>query len=150
MGERSERAVAELEAERGQTLRTLLGIDEAACRTPMEWYGRRQSVGHMLRQFTSHSLDHFQHLHRLLQARGRTLTEAQLLLMKAEAAQAEFTALVRSLSDAEFAAGGPNDGDWSAEQIIEHVIDRERRYRDAIRDVLAQPRQEDVPAGSER
>ena len=144
MGERSERAVAELEAERGQTLRTLLGIDEAACRTPMEWYGRRQSVGHMLRQFTSHSLDHFQHLHRLLQARGRTITEAQLLLMKAEAAQAEFTALVRSLSDTEFAAGGPNDGDWSAEQIVGRELDV------GCSDVLAQPRQEDVPAGSER
>jgi hypothetical protein len=150
VGERAERAVAQLAAERTETLRMLLSIDDAACRAPIEWYGRKQSVGHMLRQFTSHALDHFQHLHRLLQARGRTITEAQLLMMKAEAAQAEFTALVRSLSDEEFTAGGPNEGDWSAEQILEHVIERERRYRDAIRDALAQPRQEGAPARSER
>src|SRR5712691_10646440 len=98
----------------------------------MEWYGRRQSVGHMLRQFASHSLDHFQHLHRLLQARGRNITEAQLLLMKVEAAQAEFTLLVRSLSDAEYTQTGPNDGDWSAAQILDHVIDYERKYREQI------------------
>ncbi len=129
--------MAELEAERAETLRALLGLDEAESRTPMEWYGRKQSVGHMFRQFTSHSLDHFQHLHRLLQARGRALSEAQLLLMKANAAQAEFAALVRSLSDEEFAATGPNEGDWSAAQIVEHVIDRERKYRKAILDALA-------------
>ena len=89
-------------------------------------------IGRMLRNFTSHSLDHFQHLHRLLQARGRPMTEAQLLLMKAEAAQAEFTVLLRSLSDDEFAQTGPNEGDWSASQILDHVIDNERRYRAAI------------------
>ena len=67
------------------------------------------------------------------------MTEAQLLLMKAEAAQAEFSALVRSLSDAEFAQTGPNEGDWSAAQILEHVINNERKYREAILAVVARP-----------
>ena len=132
MGELAEQAVARLEAERNVTLRALLGLAESDCARPVEWSGRSQSVGRMLRTFTSHSLDHFQHIHRLLQARGRTMTEAQLLLMKAEAAQAEFTALLRSLTDGEFTQAGPKEGDWSAAQILDHVTDNERKYREAI------------------
>lgn len=136
MGERAEQATARLTAERTITLRALLDLKEDDCARPVEWYGRTQSVGRMLRQFTSHSLDHFQHLHRLLQARRRTLTEAELLFMKAEAMQAEFTVLVRSLSDEEFMQAGPNEGDWSAAQVLDHVIENERTYRDAITKAL--------------
>jgi DinB family protein len=132
VGERAEQAAARLVAERTITLRALLDLADADCPRPVQWAGRTQTVGRMLRNFTSHSLDHFQHLHRLLQARGRMITEAQLLLMKAEAAQAEFAALVRSLDDSEFAQTGPNEGDWSAAQIVEHVTDSERKYREAI------------------
>jgi hypothetical protein len=137
MGTLSQDAVAHLESERAETLRTLLGLGDADCRTPVEWYGRKQTVGHMLRLFTSHSLDHFQHLHRLLQDRGRKFTEAQLLLMKAHAAQAEFEALVLSLSDEEFLQTGPGEEDWSAAQILEHVMQSERNYREAIRGAFA-------------
>jgi hypothetical protein len=129
-------AVAELDAERGLTLDTLLDLSDADVRTGLEWYGRTQSVGHMLRSFTSHSLDHFQHLHRLLQDRHRKLTEANLLLMKAQAVQAEFTTMVRCLSDSEFMQTGPADGDWSAAQILEHVLTTERSYRSAITQAL--------------
>ena len=132
MGKVAEAAAARLNAERAETLRLLGGLSDAECRTAVEWYGRRQSVGHLLRAFTTHTLDHYQHLIRLLQARGRKLTEAQLLLMKAHAAQAEFSALVGSLSDEAFEEAGPNDDDWSAGQVLEHVLDNERRYREAI------------------
>jgi hypothetical protein len=132
MGNAAQAAVRELDAERAETLRLLVGLSDAECRTPVEWYARKQTVGHMLRLFTTHSLDHFQHLHRLLQERGRKFTEAQLLLMKAHAAQAEFTALVSSLTDEEFDQTGPNEGDWSAAQILQHVRDNERAYREAI------------------
>ena len=132
MGQLAEEAAARLAAERTLTLRSLLDLTDEECARPAEYEGRPQRIGRMLRNFTSHSLDHFQHLHRLLQARGRTMTEAQLLLMKAEAAQAEFTALLRSLSDAEFTQTGPNEGDWSASQILDHVMDNERKYREAI------------------
>jgi hypothetical protein len=140
MGKLAEAAVSRLEAERAETLHELLGISDAECRLPIEWYGRKQTIGHMLRLFTSHSLDHFQHLHRLLQDRGRKITEAQLLLMKADAAQAELTALLRSLSDEEFTAAGPAEGDWSAAQILDHVLASERDYRQAILRALATPR----------
>ena len=136
MGRLAETAVARLRTERDETLRSLLGLDDPECRRTLQWYGREQSVGHMLRAFTSHALDHFQHLHRLLQARGRPITEAQLLLMKAESAQAELEALLLSLSDEELTRTGPNEGDWSAAQILDHVIETERRYRAAILEAL--------------
>lgn len=132
MGQLAEQAAARLAAERTLTLRSLLDLTDEECARPVEYEGRPQRTGRMLRNFSNHTLDHFQHLHRLLQARGRTLTEAQLLLMKAEAMQAEFTALVRSLSDAEFTQTGPNEGDWSASQILDHVMDNERKYRETI------------------
>jgi hypothetical protein len=132
MGDLAEQAAARLVAERTITLRALLDLTDEECARSAELEGRPQRIGRVLRTFTSHSLDHFQHLHRLLQARGRPITEAQLLLMKAEAAQAEFTALLRSLDDDEFAQTGPNEGDWSASQILDHVIGNERKYREAI------------------
>jgi uncharacterized damage-inducible protein DinB len=128
----AERAIARLQAERAATLRMLLRLPDEDCSRKVSWWGREQSINQRLRAFTSHALDHFQHLHRLLQARGRPFTEAQLLLMKAHAAQAEFEAMVLALTDEEFAAGGPVEGDWSARQVVEHMVDTEREYRENI------------------
>ena len=133
----AERAIAILQAERAQTLRLLLRLPDSECGRKSMWWGREQSINQRLRAFTSHVLDHFQHLHRLLQARGRPFTEAQLLLMKANAAMGEFEAMVLALSDEEFLAQGPVEGDWSAAQVVEHVIDNERQYRAAIAAALA-------------
>ena len=132
MGQLAEQAAARLAAERTLTMQSLLDLTDEECARSVEYEGRPQRTGRMLRNFTSHTLDHYQHLHRLMQARGRKLSEAQLLLMKAEALQAEFTALLRTLSDAEFTQTGPNEGDWSASQILDHVINNERKYRETI------------------
>lgn len=134
---RAAAAVAELQAERAETLRQLLPLTDEQCGRRVEWWGRPQTVNQRLRAFTGHAHDHFQHLHRLLQARGRPITEAELLLMRANAAQAEFEALVLALDDAEFEATGPVEGDWSAAQILEHVINNEREYRESIVSGLA-------------
>jgi Mycothiol maleylpyruvate isomerase N-terminal domain len=135
----AEQAIAVLREERAKSLRTLLSIPDEACATRVEFWGRKQTINQRLRAFTGHADDHFQHLHRLLQARGHQFTEAQLLMMKAHAALAEFEVLVLSLDDQEFDAPGPNEGDWSARQVLEHVIDNEREYRENILAGLAQP-----------
>lgn len=135
----AERSIARLQAERAATLRLLLRLPDADCSRKVTWWGREQSINQRLRAFTAHALDHFQHLHRLLQARGRPFTEAQLLLMKANAAQAELEAMVLALTDEEFEAQGPVEGDWSARQLVEHMITTEREYRENI--ALALPDQ---------
>ena len=136
---RAERAISQLQAERAATLRLLLRLPDSECGRKVSWWGREQSINQRLRAFTAHALDHFQHLHRLLQARGRPFTEAQLLLMKANAAQAEFEAMVLALTDEEFGAQGPVEGDWSAEQVVEHMVETEREYRESIAAGLPDP-----------
>jgi hypothetical protein len=134
----AEQQISVLRDERAKTLRALLSIPDEACATRVEWWGRKQTINQRLRAFTGHADDHFQHLHRLLQARGHYFSEAQLLMMKAHAALAFFEVLVLSLDDEAFDATGPNEGDWSARQVLEHVIDNERQYRENILGGLAQ------------
>lgn len=134
----AEQAIAQLQAERAKTLRLLLQLPDAECRRKVNWWGREQTINQRLRAFTGHALDHYQHLHRLLQARGRPFTEAQLLLMKANAAMAEFEAMALALTDDEFLAQGPVDGDWSAAQVVDHVTSKEREYRENIASALAE------------
>ena len=134
----AEQAIAQLHAERAQTLRLLLRLPDAECSRKVTWWGRQQTINQRLRAFTGHVLDHYQHLHRLLQARGRPFTEAQLLLMKANAAMAEFEAMVLALTDEEFLADGPVEGDWSAAQVVEHVVSNEREYRENIAGALTE------------
>jgi hypothetical protein len=114
-------------------LRTLLGISEEDCRLPAKWAGTDRSVNFLLRHLSSHQLDHLQHLQKLLRGRQRALTESQILLMKAHALQGELEAILLSLTDEEFTQDGPNEGDWSAQQLAEHLAQIERGYRQEIR-----------------
>jgi hypothetical protein len=133
MGRLAEAAIAKLRTERDETLRTLLGISEEDCRLPAKWAGTDRSVNFLLRHLTSHQLDHLQHLQKLLRGREHSLTEPQILLMKAHALQGELEALLLSLSDEDFTKEGPNEGDWSAQRLAEHLAEIERGYREEMR-----------------
>ena len=129
---RAEQAVAELRRERAETLRALLGLSEDDVKERIDWRGTPQSVNMRLQLFSGHLFDHQQHLLKLLAARGRSISTAEYMLMKAAAEMAQFEVLCLALSDADFTATGPNDGDWSAQQIIEHVTSTERGYRERL------------------
>jgi hypothetical protein len=133
MGKLAEASVAQLRTERDETLRSLLSLAEPDCRLPARWAGTDRTVNFLLRQFSGHQLDHLQHLQKLLRDRGRSSTEAEILLGKAHALQGEIEAIVLSLSDEELTETGPNDGDWSAQRIVEHLGEVERGYREEIR-----------------
>ncbi len=128
----AEQAIAEMRGEREATLKAFLGLSEAECHEQIEWRTATQSVNQRLQAFTGHLIDHQQHLLRLLFARGRGISEPEFLMMKAQAALAEFEVMVLALSDEDFAAQGPNEGDWSAAQILEHVLKTERSHREKI------------------
>ena len=132
MGECASNAVAKLKQERDETLRRLLPLAESDCRYPAKWAGTDRSVNFLLRAFSLHQLDHLQHAHKLLRDRGWSLTEPQILLIKAQALLGELEALFLSLSDDEFIQAGPNEGDWSAQQMVEHLAAVERAYREEI------------------
>jgi uncharacterized damage-inducible protein DinB len=133
----AKQAIGILRQEREATLNALLGLSEADTKERIDWGGSRESVQRRLLAFTGHLIDHQQHLLRLLFARGRGVSGAEYLLMKAAAQMAEFEVMCLALSDADFTAQGPVDGDWSAKQILEHVTSRERDYRERILAELA-------------
>ena len=130
---RAELAIAELRAERADTLRAFVGLSEADTQERIDWRGAPQSVNMRLLAFTTHLIDRQQHLLRLRFARGRGITSAEYLMMKAAAAMAEFEVMCLALDDEDFTAQGPNEGDWSAEQILQHVTTAERNYREKIK-----------------
>ena len=129
---RAEQAIATLRQEREATLKAFMGLSEADLKERIEWGSARENVQRRVMAFTGHLIDHQQHLLRLLFARGRGISSAEYLWMKAAAAMAEFEVMCLALSDDDFTAQGPVDGDWSAEQILEHVRWTERSYRERI------------------
>lgn len=98
---RAELAIAELRAERADTLRAFVGLSEADTQERIDWRGAPQSVNMRLLAFTPHLIDHQQHLLRLRFARGRGITGAEYLMMKAAAAMAEFEVMCLSLGGAQ-------------------------------------------------
>ena len=129
---RAERAVAVLQEERLDSLRALAHLTDEDLATRIEWRGATQPVNQRVMAFGTHAIDHQQHLLRLLVARGRGLTAAEYLWVKNAALMAELEAMCLVLDDADFTRQGPAEGDWSAEQILEHVTRTERNYRERI------------------
>jgi len=131
-GSLAEQAVAELRTERTETLRALAQLTDEELATRIEWRGGTQPVNQRVMAFGTHMIDHQQHLLRLLFARGRGLTAAEYLMVKNAALMAELETMALVLDDADFNAQGPVEGDWSAEQILQHVTRTERNYRERI------------------
>ena len=129
---KAEEVVAALREERAQSLRALSGLSDQDLATRIEWRGGQQSVNARVMGFGTHMIDHQQHLLRLLFARGRGLTAAELLWVKNAVLSAELEAMALVLGDADFTAQGPEAGDWSADQILGHVIKAERSYREKV------------------
>jgi hypothetical protein len=114
-------SIQQLTQERERIVRELAQLSETDCRLPAQWNGIPRNVNFLLRALSLHELDHLQHLHKLLAARGRRFSEAQILLSKAQALRGELEALVLSLSDEEFDAAGAGPDDWSIRQLVEHL-----------------------------
>jgi hypothetical protein len=132
--------IQQLALERGRIVRELAQLSEADCRYPAQWGGVQRSVSFLLRAFSLHELDHLQHLHKLLAARGRGFGEAQLLLSKAQALRGEVEALLLSLSDEEFDAPGAGAEDWSIRQLVEHLGEVDAHYAANVRAAVEQGR----------
>ena len=123
-----------------QTLDALLSLEESDCRYPLEWSGSTRSVNFILRQFTNHHLDHLQQLQRMIQERGRRLSQSQLLLARAQAMLGEVETWVRSLDDEEFTRPEPGEESWSAEGMVEHLCLWERNLRELVLRAVAEGR----------
>ncbi len=133
-------SIQELTRARERIVRELAQLSEADCRYPAQWNGVPRTVNFLLRAISLHDLDHLQHLHKLLAARGRRFDKAQILLSKAQALRGEMEALLLSLSDEEFDAPGASPDDWSIRQLVEHLGKVDAMYADNIRTSVEQGR----------
>lgn len=133
-------SIQQLSQERARIVHELTQLSDADCRYPAQWAGVQRNVNFLLRAFSLHELDHVQHLHKLLAARGRRFSEAQLLLSKAQALRGEVEALLLSLSDEEFDAPGQDAEDWSVRQLVEHLAKVDAMYANNIRTSVANGR----------
>jgi hypothetical protein len=124
--------IQELTRKRERIVRELAQLADADCRYPAQWNGVPRNVNFLLRAFSLHELDHVQHLHKLLAARGRGFSEAQILLSKAQTLRGELEALLLSLSDEEFDAPGAGPEDWSIRQLVDHLGKVDQMYADNI------------------
>ena len=131
-------SVRQLSASRERIVQDLSRLTEAECKYPAEWGGTQRTVNFLLRAFSLHELDHLQHLHKLLAARGRHFGEPEILLSKAQALRGELLALVLGLTDEEFDATGPAPEDWSVRQLLEHLTQIDARYESTIKSALEQ------------
>jgi hypothetical protein len=131
-------SIQELTRERERIVRELAQLSDADCRSPTQWNGIPRNVNFLLRAFSLHELDHLQHLHKLLAARGRGFSEAQILLSKAQALRGELEALLLSLSDEEFDAPGAGPEDWSIRQLVEHLGKVDAQYATNVRMAVEQ------------
>lgn len=134
---RAAELVQRLRVERDKVLTELSGLADDECRYPAKWASMDRSVNFLLRAFSMHEMDHLQHVQKLLRGRGHEMTEAKLLLARANALRGEMEALLLGLTDEELEATGPNEGDWPVSRLAEHLIDVDRTYLQSVRDGLA-------------
>jgi hypothetical protein len=135
---RAQALVQRLRGQRDEILTELSALTDAECRLPAEWSATQRTVNFVLRAYAGHEMDHLQHAERLLRARGRNLSEAQLLLKRVQALRGEMEALILSLSDEELAATGPGESDWSIQHLAEHLYSVDTTYLASIRTGLAE------------
>lgn len=126
-GAKAKEAVQALRAQRDETLGELLELSDEECGYVAQWAGTDRTINFLLRAYAFHEIDHLQHVTRLLRGRNRHLSEAQLLLARAQALRGEMEAVLLSLSDEEFEAEGP-DGGWSGAKVAEHLVQTDRTY----------------------
>lgn len=147
MATSAEQVLSDMRAGRDEMLRELGALADEELRYPATWANIPRTMNFLLRSFSLHEIDHLQHLQRLLRARGVHLSEAQLILMKAQALRGEIEAILLTLSDEQFEAAGPGDA-WSARQLAEHLASTDRQYFANARKALEEGRASAAQAAS--
>lgn len=133
-------SLEQLRAVRDEAFGELGRLAESEMRYPAAWGGMQRNLNFLLRAFALHGLDHLQHAQRLLRARGVQPSEAQLILMEVQAVYGRLEGLLMTLSDEEFEATGPNEGDWSMRQLVDHVRESDAGYLRNARKALEEGR----------
>ncbi len=114
----------------------LAGLSEKQLASPATWQGLNRHARFLMHRLTAHVSDHGLQLRKGRQAMGVPMSEAQGILAQFAIAQMAMLAENFGLSEEEYVKA-PTEGEWSAEQVIAHVIEVERRTLQQIEDAVA-------------
>lgn len=122
--EKIDALLAQIRATREETLHTLRDVTEAdfALRTDLQ---RWDDLRRVLLRFGDHMREHSNQLEDARQKTGTGPTMPQRMLAEAERAWGQLLAATVGLDD-ETASRQPDDGGWSALQVLDHIAEVEQ------------------------
>jgi hypothetical protein len=123
--------LSEIRQARERTLAELADLTEADFATPTDMQ-RWDDVRRVLLRFGDHMREHANQLEGARAAIGRAPSMPERMLAEAEYAWGKLLAATMGLDDGDWTAQPP-DGSWSVQQVLQHVLETERGYLEAIR-----------------
>ncbi|MCB0088104.1 MAG: DinB family protein [Caldilineaceae bacterium] len=121
-----EELLSQIRTVRMDTLRTLDDTTEAEFSTPTD-LKRWDELRRVLLRFGEHMREHSNQLEDSRQKVGSGPTMPQRMLAEAERAWGQLLAATVGLTD-DTAQLQPDDGGWSAMQVLEHILNVEQSY----------------------
>lgn len=92
---------------------------------------RKIDVRFLFYRYIAHEVEHTVQLAKTFHSLGIAQSEAQRILKSLQAARGELEGMLVGLSDEDLDRK-PADGEWSAREVIEHIIDVEEWYGSRI------------------
>lgn len=123
--------LAEIRQAREATLAALSDLTEDDFATPTD-LARWDDVRRVLLRFGDHMREHANQLEAARAAIDRGPTMPQRMLAESEQAWGKLLAATVGLDDRDMDTL-PADGSWSVRQVLQHILEIELRYLDAIR-----------------
>ncbi|MDA8217782.1 MAG: hypothetical protein M0Z94_09225 [Dehalococcoidales bacterium] len=109
----------------------LAGLTEADLNKPANWTGKDTNVRFLLHRLTAHVLDHTLQIRKARRAMGIAPSETQMILSQFMEAEAAMLGECAGLSAEQFEKG-PAAGEWSAKQVLEHVLTTQKKALESI------------------
>jgi hypothetical protein len=114
----------------------LAGLSEEELKRPAVWNGLNRNVRFLMHRLTAHVADHTLQVRKSRQAMGLAGTEAQGILGQFLVAEAGLVAETMGLSPADFERA-PAEGEWSAKEILEHLVSSQQKALQTIEEALS-------------
>ena len=126
-----EETLQKMREQRRRTQERLQNVTEEQMLAPATYGEREVNVRFMFYRFIAHEVEHTVQLAKTLHALGAAQGEAQLILKSLQAARGEIEGMLVGLSDEDLDRE-PAEGEWSARQVIEHILQVEEAYTSRI------------------
>ena len=114
----------------------LQGLTEAELATPAPWHNTDFTVRFLMHRLTGHCLDHLNQLKKVRQGIGAPPNEAQNILAQYFEAQGAVLGYLAGLSDEQLAQP-QREGEWSANQVLDHLLTSQKNMLATIEKALA-------------